>query len=235
LTIGPAFLSGSIYLCLSRIIVAHGQDISRFSPRTYTTIFMSCDFVSLVLQGAGGGLAASADDKKGSDAGKNVMIAGMVFQVISLSIFMGLWLEFILRLRKTNESKKNMLFVDVTESRRFKWFAYGRCHNTAPCQERRKANTITAALWIATILIFIRSVYRIAELQGGFHGSIANNEALFMIFEGPMIILACFAVTLVHPGFAFAGRWSAAAWSLRGRKGDLNSEGLELISGKSSV
>jgi hypothetical protein len=75
-------------------------------------------------------------------------------------------------------------------------------------------------MWIATILIFVRSVYRVAELQGGFDGRIANNQTVFMIFEGPMIILATFALTVCHPGYAFAGQWHAAAWSLRGRKVD---------------
>jgi hypothetical protein len=90
-------------------------------------------------------------------------------------------------------------------------------------------------MWTATILIFTRSVYRIAELQGGFHGSIANNETVFMIFEGPMIILATLVLTVVHPGFAFSGRWADAVWSLRGRKTSPNYDSVEMLSSKSSV
>jgi hypothetical protein len=89
---------------------------------------MICDFVSLLLQGGGGGLAATANDKSGSDIGRNIMIAGMVFQVVSLSTFMLLWLEFIFRLRKTSESEKDRRFVVLREQRRFKAFAYGRCY-----------------------------------------------------------------------------------------------------------
>ena len=40
---------------------------------------------------------------------------------------------------------------------------------------------------IATGFIFIRSVYRVAELEGGFDGKIAKDEPAFMIFEGPML------------------------------------------------
>lgn len=75
-----------------------------------------------------------------------------------------------------------------------------------------------AALWIATILILVRSIYRVIELQGGFKGAVASNEAAFMIFEGPMIILAVFFLTIFHPGPAFAGKWSTATWSLRQKK-----------------
>ncbi|KAI9167840.1 Efflux pump himE [Paramyrothecium foliicola] len=66
LTIGPAFLAGALYLCLSRIIIVYGQHISRFSPRTYAITFMTNDFISLVLQGVDGGLAATAIDYSGT-------------------------------------------------------------------------------------------------------------------------------------------------------------------------
>lgn len=59
LTLGPAFLAGGIYLCLGRIVVIYGEGISRIRPKTYTYIFMGCDFCSLVIQAVGGGIAAS--------------------------------------------------------------------------------------------------------------------------------------------------------------------------------
>ncbi|KIW02276.1 uncharacterized protein PV09_06426 [Verruconis gallopava] len=197
LTIGPAFLAGSIYLCLSRIVIVYGQHISRFSPRTYSIVFMSCDFFSLVLQGTGGGIAATANGVAGSNAGRNIMLAGLVFQVFSLLVFMGLWLEFIFRLSKTDNHHKDMRFIDLRASKRFLWF---QC-----------------ALWLAVVLIFMRSVYRVAELQQGFSGSIANDEPLFMVFEGPMIIIAVGVLTIFHPGISFDGKWTDAVWSLRGR------------------
>lgn len=68
----------------------------------------------------------------------------------------------------------------------------------------------TTAIAIATITIFIRCVYRVAELNEGFNGHLANDEVLFMILEGPMIIIACIVLTVCHPGIAFAGRWAEA-------------------------
>ncbi|KAH8593082.1 RTA1 like protein-domain-containing protein [Bisporella sp. PMI_857] len=193
LTIAPAFLTGALYLCLSRIIIVYGQQISRFSPRTYAITFMTSDFISLVLQGTGGGLAATADNNSGSETGRAIMVAGVVFQVVSLLIFMGLWLEFIFRLRRTSESAKDVRFLELKVTKKFTWFQY--------------------ALGAAVVLIFIRSVYRVAELQQGFSGPIANDEAYFMILEGPMIFLAVLATTVLHPGIAFGGKWSSAACS----------------------
>jgi len=80
LTIAPAFLASALYLCLSRIIIVYGQQISRFSPRTYAITFMTSDFISLVLQGAGGGLAATADNHSESETGRAIMVAGLCFK-----------------------------------------------------------------------------------------------------------------------------------------------------------
>ncbi|KAH8821984.1 RTA1 like protein-domain-containing protein [Xylogone sp. PMI_703] len=193
LTIAPAFLTGALYLCLSRIIIVYGQQISRFSPRTYAITFMTSDFISLVLQGTGGGLAATADDHSGSETGRAIMVSGVVFQVVSLLIFVGLWLEFVFRLCRASQSAKNVRLVELRVRNAFTWFQY--------------------ALGAAVVLILIRSVYRVAELQQGFNGPIANDQVSFMILEGPMVFLAVLAMTVLHPGIAFGGKWSSAACS----------------------
>jgi hypothetical protein len=71
---------------------------------------------------------------------------------------------------------------------------------------------------VATILIIVRSVFRVAELEDGFISSIANNEGLFMALEGPMIIIAVGALTVSHPGYAFNGEWNELTWSFRAVK-----------------
>lgn len=161
---------------------------------------MASDFVSLVLQGTGGGIAATADDHSGSERGRAIMVAGVVFQVVSLLIFMGLGLEFVSRLRRTGGSARDVRFVQLRGTKKFSWFQY--------------------ALGAAVVLIFIRSVYRVAELQQGFNGPIANDEVSFMILEGPMIFLAVLAMTALHPGFGFDGQWREAAWSLKQSRKD---------------
>jgi hypothetical protein len=68
LTIGPVFLAAAVYLCLSRIVVvyavnAQGEGFSTLKPRTYTILFICCDFASLVLQAVGGAIAAMAETR----------------------------------------------------------------------------------------------------------------------------------------------------------------------------
>jgi hypothetical protein len=69
-----------IYLCLARIVIVHGEDLSRFKPRTYTIVFCTCDFICLVLQAAGGAIASTANTASSSNLGKNIMLAGLIFQ-----------------------------------------------------------------------------------------------------------------------------------------------------------
>lgn len=78
--------------------------------------------------------------------------------------------------------------------------------------------TPNVALAVATITIFVRSTYRVAELQQGFHGALANNEVGYMIAESLMIITATAALTAFHPGVAFGGKFKEANFSVRGRK-----------------
>lgn len=85
---------------------------------------MCSDFTALVLQGAGGGLAATSNTP-GDNTGRNIMIAGLIFQVVSLLIFLSLWTDFIFSVRKAGEAAKDDNFAVVRNSRKFKLFQYG--------------------------------------------------------------------------------------------------------------
>jgi hypothetical protein len=64
----------------------------------------------------------------------------------------------------------------------------------------------------------IRSCFRVAELSNGFDGSLANDEVTFMILEGAMVVSASLALTIFHPGMAFAGNWVRARYTFRTAK-----------------
>ncbi|KAF2474322.1 RTA1-domain-containing protein [Lindgomyces ingoldianus] len=204
LTIAPAFFTAGIYLCLSRVITAIGSENSRIKPKMYTYVFVGFDLLSLVLQAIGGALASTAKDSKGSKTGRNVMIAGLVSQVISMALFFIVWADFALRTRRAKLSgalarTEPPLYASLRSTRKFKLFQW--------------------SLFIATVLIFVRCIYRVIELQGGFSGHLANDEATFMIFEGPMIILAVTAMTGLHPGRVFDDLWVPAGKGVRSQSG----------------
>ncbi|KAL4808599.1 RTA1 like protein-domain-containing protein [Aspergillus unguis] len=199
LTIAPAFLTAAIYLTLSRIVVAYGEKISYFKPRTYTITFITFDVIALVLQALGGGIASSADDddKDTSDLGINIMIAGLAWQVVSLFIFSGMATYFFLRVRKARSTDFNMDFAHLRHSRYFKASLYG--------------------LATATLVIIVRSIFRCAELSEGFDGHLANDEVTFMILEAAMVSIAVICLTVFHPGAVWKAQWHEAVWSTRGK------------------
>ncbi len=124
LTIGATLICASLYLCLARIIVVYGTRLSRFQPRTYTITFMSCDFVSLILQSIGGGITSTASDKSSSDAGLHIMVAGLAFQVFSLVVFMVLCLDFAWCVKRVHDAKEER-FESLRRTGAFILFNYG--------------------------------------------------------------------------------------------------------------
>jgi len=190
LTIAPAFMAGGIYLCLRRIVYAFGPENSRIRPESYTRIFIPCDLISLLLQAAGGGLAsAESHSGKSPDMGDNIMVAGLAFQVFTLAIFMILCVDFAIRTRSRYRSlgsaafDQNPIFVTTRSSKGFKGFL--------------------VALTLATICIFWRSVYRVAELAEGWTGHLIRQQDLFIGFEGVMVIVAVLALNIFNPAFTF--------------------------------
>ncbi len=126
MTIGPAFLSAAIYLSLARIVVVYGESFSRLKPRTYSILFISFDFLALLLQAAGGAIAATADAGSSSqDTGVNIMIAGLAMQVFSLLLFMGLCLDFAWAARK-NHALWNPTYSSLRANKIWKAFLIGR-------------------------------------------------------------------------------------------------------------
>lgn len=183
LIIAPAFVSGGIYLTLKHIVITFGESWSRLRPAWYTYIFITGDIFSLVLQGAGGGIAATSDDNPSlRDVGTNLMIAGVIFQVVILGVFGYLLAEYALRTyrRRSQLSAETMA---IFNSRKFRCF--------------------TGGIAAAYVCIFVRCVYRIPELTGGWGSELMRNEPEFIALEGVMIVIAVFFLTIFHPGYCF--------------------------------
>ncbi|KAG2421318.1 hypothetical protein HFD88_005292 [Aspergillus terreus] len=201
LTIGPAFVTAAIYLCFGRVIIVYGEGFSKIKSKTYAIVFVTCDLLCLILQAAGGAVTATAgQDQDGlRRTGINIMIAGLAAQVASLGTFMALAIDYLWRLRRQRQSQSCM----ASSGGSWKWrgFLWG--------------------LGIATFLIFIRSIFRTAELNGGFSSDLANDEIAFMILEGASMVVACGCLSIFHPGLSLKGHWkNPTALALKTRQDD---------------
>ncbi|KAL8668782.1 MAG: hypothetical protein Q9168_006607 [Polycauliona sp. 1 TL-2023] len=182
LIIAPSFFAAAIYLTLKHLVLTIGPEHSRLPPKWYTWIFIGCDIFSLVLQGAGGGIAASASSPSTQDAGSNLMLAGIVWQVVTLIVFATLAGDFALRVSRSRSSLP-LAASDLLKTLKFRLFAFGLC--------------------TAYVTILVRCIYRVAELAGGWGNSIMQNEAEFIVLEGVVIVIAVLCQTAFHPGYCF--------------------------------
>lgn len=189
LTIAPAFLAAAIYLCLSRIVITFGPQNSRIAPLSYPRIFIPCDVASLLLQAAGGGIASSkSHNNEDPTVGNNIMIAGLSVQVFTLLIFICLALDFTFRTVKRVRQLGAEGALDPTHARlRSSWAFQG----------------FLVALSFATLCIFTRSVYRVAELSEGWNGRLIKTQSYFIGLEGAIISAGVLALNIFHPGLCF--------------------------------
>ncbi|KAG9190323.1 hypothetical protein G6011_08411 [Alternaria panax] len=188
LTIAPAFLAAGIYLCLSRIVTTVGPEHSRIKPLSYPKIFIPCDFISLVLQAAGGGMA-SVSTHNGEDPkkGNNIMIAGLAFQVATLLVFILLAADFAWRTYRGRTSLGQISPDQQPAILRRSW----------------PFKAFLVALSLSTLCIFTRCVFRVAELSEGWEGHLANTQKYFVGLEGAVIIAAVLLMNLFHPAYCF--------------------------------
>ncbi|KAE9376813.1 RTA1-domain-containing protein [Stipitochalara longipes BDJ] len=230
LTIAPAFLSAAIYLCLARIVVVYGEErgISRFRPATYTIVFCTGDFLALLLQALGGAIASGAASTSTTQMGINIMLAGLSCQVFSLLIFAFCCTEFALRVYAFSHTPGHPYGSSISNTNQPNSPSSIRTGQPLNSSLPKSVlfRSFLVGLCVATVTILIRSVFRVAELSGGFHGPLANNQISFMILEGAMICIACLSLTIMHPGVCFQGEWRAANFTLRGKK--LNSHGKDV-------
>jgi hypothetical protein len=90
------------------------------------------------------------------------MLAGLIFQIVTLVLFALLCAEFALRVYR-HPSMKNPAYRTLRCSMRFRGFL--------------------AATLVTFTTIFTRCVYRVIELGGGWDNSLQRQEIPFIILE----------------------------------------------------
>lgn len=183
LIIAPAFFTAGLYVILGRLINITGGKgkTSAISSKVYLYIFCSCDIISLIVQAFGGAKAskaASADPPTESKSGTNIMVGGIIFQLLALTVFIFFFLDFLRRCRKLNAGLLT-----------------------------RHIKLLLAATVFSGVMIYIRSVYRTLELLQGFKGYLIRHEIYFVVFDGALMVLAIAVFNFVHPGWLLPGEY----------------------------
>jgi hypothetical protein len=96
-------------------------------------------------------------------------MAGLILQVVTLVIFVALFVEYVVR--------------------------YVRKSTAGPLRPRMKL--FLSFLFLSILFVLVRCVYRIDELRDGYDGPLIRNEPLFMVLEAAYVFprsQACFQI-----------------------------------------
>ncbi|KAG0009263.1 hypothetical protein BGZ80_002568 [Entomortierella chlamydospora] len=189
IVISPSAFLAFNYMLYGRFITAidpkFGNDTkpgskmekSQFSfipPLIVGRTFIISDILTFFIQISAGGIQASAGDDNSSLAkiGDNLFLAGVTGQGISYLVFTFLLTVAFLRLiedRKRNypnQLEKGWTGLDM---------------NTL---------VIVGGLYISSVFIIVRSVYRIVEFAQGYNGYLTTHEVFLFILDAAPLVLA---------------------------------------------
>jgi hypothetical protein len=159
LLVAPALFAASVYMQLGRIVKRVDGEPHLFIRRTWMTkIFVTGDIISFLMQGGGGGLE-SGRSLSDVTIGSNVIVGGLFVQIVFFGLFVLAALLFDLRIRKHPKEKRE----EVPYTR------------------------MMTALYIISVLVFIRSIVRVVEFLQGYGGYVMAHEVFLYVFDGMLM------------------------------------------------
>ncbi|PYH78744.1 RTA1 like protein [Aspergillus uvarum CBS 121591] len=188
--VAPALFAASIYMELGRLVVVlHAEQYSLIRPKWMTKIFVLGDVLSFLLQSGGAGMMAGKTQSS-FKTGSNIIVVGLVVQIVFFGFFIVTTGFFHLRMTKQPTT--------YSLSSGINW------------------KKLVWTLYAASVLILVRSVYRLVEYIEGFGGYLLSHEAYLYVFDALLMFAVMLIFHFVHPS-------ELNAWL---RSGGLISKGL---------
>lgn len=204
----------------------------------YLVIFIIADIISLVLQAVGGGGAAvQAQNFEDTTSNTHIsklpppvaqlkpVLAGILFQLGTTTIFLVLAADFMYRViaRKPYSASTRARFnFTLRKSKKAATGAETPASSSAdagsaekgaadevPHEWIRRSEYLLAGVAWASVMIYIRGIYRSVELAQGWTGHVMTHEPYFIWLDGFMMVLCMAGLAVAHPGFLLpASGWS---------------------------
>ncbi|CAJ0544235.1 Ff.00g035150.m01.CDS01 [Fusarium sp. VM40] len=172
LLVAPALFAASIYMELSRIIIAaDGESHALIKKKWLTKIFVIGDVISFFVQGGGGGIQSSGT-KSSLDTGKYIIVGGLLVQILFFGCFIAVAVHFNLAMKRVPTP---------------------RAQGDIPWRKH------LMALFIGSALIMARSLFRIIEYLQGFSGYLLSHEVYLYIFDALLMLAVMVLFNVLHP------------------------------------
>lgn len=222
LLVAPALFAASIYMTLGRIIhLVDGERHSLVRAKWLTKIFVAGDVLSFCTQGAGAGLMSggTADKLK---TGENIVVGGLCLQILSFGLFTIVAIIFHRRILKS-PTHVTLRTQHTLQKRTWKEKLLGSSKHsktTSPDGTNYEPNYASGAsageavdwqkhlyaLYVASMLILVRSLFRVIEYVMGNNGYLLKKEVFLYIFDAVLMFLCMVWLNIVHPGEIHSGR-----------------------------
>ncbi|KAI4628508.1 hypothetical protein J4E83_003058 [Alternaria metachromatica] len=170
-------LAATIYMTLGRLIRSlDATHHAVMNPRWTTKIYVIIDIGSFVCQIMGSAMQASGDPD-GVKTGTTVVIAGLGTQLVAFAFFILMAVVFHRRLNNEPTSTSRRTHV---KWRRYMW-----------------------ALYSVSVLVVVRSIFRLAEFIEGPESKVYQTEAYLYVFDAALMFAVVVIMAVFHPGFLF--------------------------------
>lgn len=173
IVVAPVFLSAAIYTVLTSLIDALGQNLSPFGlkKKLILSFFVTSDVIATITQVVGAALIGNAESNdKSSETPNNILLAGLVYQVFTFLLFLVLLFVFLSKARKATTSTG----------------AGGMMQ-------------FSGALVVSSLLVYLRTIFRLAETAEGVGGYASTHEAFFGALEFAPIVISILILGWWHP------------------------------------
>lgn len=176
----PVLISASIYVCLTKIIAwaeQEGLDLER-SPflrkKRILWTFITIDVLSTIMQVTGAAMIGSAEsNRKDPTTANNILLAGLAIQTFAFLVFLLLLSVVISKIEGDGTMKEKL---------------------------KRTKSPLLIVLVLASLLVFIRTIFRLAETAQGVFGNLSSHEAYFGGLEFAPVIVAVGLLAVWFPG-----------------------------------
>ncbi|KAK1447479.1 hypothetical protein CMEL01_09318 [Colletotrichum melonis] len=168
--VAPALYAASIYMILGRLIrTLRADNLSLLPVPWVTKIFVTGDVVSFTMQAGGGGIQA-AGTLELYDIGEKIIIVGLLVQIVVFGFFI---ITTILFHHRISRKPTSVAIEGIVPWRRYLW-----------------------VLYITSLIILVRSVFRVIEYLQGNRGYLISHEIFLYIFD-TVLMVAVMAIFLV--------------------------------------
>ncbi|KAK7416524.1 hypothetical protein QQX98_005128 [Neonectria punicea] len=177
--LAPALFAASIYMVLGRIIrMVRGEAYSIVPVRWLTKLFVLGDDVSFLVQGGAAGLMTSGDNDK---LGEDLVVGGLLVQIAVFGQFVVTTVVFQVRMHRhpTPQSEDGVIS--------WKKDIY--------------------MLYAVSILIVVRSVFRIIEFIMGYEGYLLQHEWTLYAFDASLMLLVMVIFLVCYPDRLIVTGW----------------------------